>query len=201
MGVFSVITLAALVFVGTVVLRLNRMGTETEAPAALSTQVSAPMLTDSATGLSYALLGRPWLNGCPGSLTTSQFRWTGGEAAVAGRLKSGMTWYANACSGPLPRRFQGEGPAQAAWSMAGAIEGVYYNALHHWVTVSRSTSVRVGGRPGWLAEFVVHYDRGQHVAWSTELGAVVVTGHLAFYASVPDNLGTATVATLLSSLQ
>jgi hypothetical protein len=201
MGVFSVITLAALVAVGGVVLRLNRLGKETEAPAALSTQASDPMLTDSAAGLSYTLLGKPWLNGCPGPLNTAQFRWTGGEAAVAGRLRNGMSWYGNACSGPLPRRFRTEGLTQAAWGMADGIESVYYNGLRHWVTVSRSSAVRVGGRPGWLAEFVVHYGGGQHVAWSTELGAVVVTGHSVFYASVPDNLGTATVATLLSSLR
>jgi hypothetical protein len=120
---------------------------------------------------------------------------------VAGRLKSGTTWYGNACSGPLPRRFRAEGPAQTAWSMADAIQAVYYKALRHWVTVSRSSAVRVGGQPGWLAEFVVHYDQGQHVAWSTELGAVVVTGHVVFYASVPDNLGAATVSALLSSLR
>jgi hypothetical protein len=47
----------------------------------------------------------------------------------------------------------------------------------------------------------VHYDRGQHLAWSSELAGVVVTGNAVFYVSVPDNLGTRTVATLLSSLR
>jgi hypothetical protein len=206
MGGFSLITLAALVFVGGVVVRLDRTGgREIAAPAALSrptaVQQGDPMLTDSATGLSYPLLGSPWRAGCPRALSTAEFRWTEGEAAVAGTLRDGTKWYANACSGPLSSQFSGWSPAQAAWAVANAIEPAYYSQLDHSVTVSRSTAIRVGGRPGWLAEFLVHYSGTPHLAWSSELAAVVVSGKAVFYVSVPDNLGTRTVATLLGSLR
>jgi hypothetical protein len=205
MGVFSLMTLAALVVVGDLVVRLNRTGTETAAPAALSVRASKvprdPAVKDPATGLSYKLLGAPWRSGCPRGLTTAGFRWTGGEAAVAGTLRGGTDWYANACSGPLPQQFRGYSPGQAAWAMADAVESEYYSELKHSVTVVRSAAVRVGGRAGWLAEFKLHYDRGQHLAWSSELAGVVVTGNAVFYVSVPENLGTGSVATLLSSLR
>jgi hypothetical protein len=205
MSVFSLMTLAALLVVGDIVVRLNRTGTETAAPAALSVRASDPhrdlALNDPATGLSYKLLGAPWRSGCPRGLSTSEFSWTGGEAALAGALRGGTDWYANACSGPLPQQFRGYSAGQAAWAMADAVESEYYSELKHSVTVVRSAAVRVGGQPGWLAEFEVHYDRGQHLAWSSELAGIVVTGNAAFYVSVPDNLGTGTVATLLSSLR
>jgi hypothetical protein len=209
MGLFSLITLAALVTVGDIVVRLDRTGPRATVQAALSTRVSSaqagpagdPMLTDAATGLSYELLGDPWHGGCPGAMSTAEFRWTGGEAAVAGRLRGGTDWYGNACSERLPQRFRGIGLWQAAWGMADAIEPAYYGGLRHSVTNVRSASITVGGKPGWLAEFLVRYDRGQHLAWSTELAAVVVTKTAVFYVSVPDNLGTYIVATLVSSLR
>jgi hypothetical protein len=202
MGGFSLITLAALVTVGGFVVRLDHTGPELIAPAALSSQVNDAMLTDAATGLSYALLGDPWHDGgCPGAPPTEEFRWTGGEQAVAGTLSDGADWYGDACSGPLPQRLRGEGLALAAWNLADAIEGVYYSALPHSVTVVRSAPVQVGGRSGWLAEFLVRYSGLPQLAWSSELAAVVVTNNAAFYVSVPDNLGTGLVATLLGSLR
>jgi hypothetical protein len=201
MGGFSLITLAALVTVGGFVVRLDHTGPEIIAPAALSSQVNDAMLADSATGLSYPLLGDPWHDGCPGALSTEEFRWTGGESAVAGTLSDGADWYGAACSGPLPRRFRGEGPALAAWNLANAIEALHYSALPHAVTVVRSAAVQVGGQPGWLAEFLVRYSGLPQLAWSSELAAVVVTKDAAFYVSVPDNLGTGLVAALLGSLR
>jgi hypothetical protein len=220
MGGFSLITLAALIVVGGMVVRLNRTGPDRVTAAALATGLATglasrsestqgdAMLTDPAAGLSYALLGTPWHDGCPRTLSTAlskaEFRWTSGEAALAGRIGrvgDRTDWYANACSGPLPRRYRGENRAQAAWAVADTIEPVYYGALRHSVTVTHSTAVRVGGRPGWLAEFLVHYSGPPHLAWSSELAAVVVTGNAVFYVSVPDNLGTGTVAALLGSLK
>ena len=64
MGVFSLITIAALVMVSGMVVRLDRTGRETAARAGLSAGTAQaqgdPMLTDHTTGLSYALLGIPW---------------------------------------------------------------------------------------------------------------------------------------------
>jgi len=187
--------------VGDIVVRLDRTGPHAAASVALSTRVTDPLLTDTKTGLSYVLLGDPWHGGCPRALSTAEFRWTGGEAALAGTTGDGTDWYGNACSGPLPRRFRGEAQAQAAWNVADTIESVYYGALRHSVTVSDSRAVQVGGAPGWLAEFLVRYSGTPHLAWSSELAAVVVIRNAVFYVSVPDNLGTGTVETLLSSLR
>jgi|GEM_PF-3967822 len=210
MGVFSLITLAALVSVAGATVRLDRTGTHALRVAALSAGAAGaqgdavlarPLLTDRSAGLSYSLLSDPWHDGCARTPAAAQFSWTGGESALAGRLPGGSDWYANACSAPLPRQFAGQGQAQAAWKVADAIQRMNYGALSHSTAVMRSAAVKVAGRPGWLAEFRLRYSGAAHLAWSSELAAVVVTGHSVFYVSVPANLGTGTVAALLGSLQ
>src|ERR1700758_1139425 len=44
---------------------------------------------DASSGLSYRLLGSPWLHGCPSDLNNSQFDWTAGENTVAGNVSMG----------------------------------------------------------------------------------------------------------------
>jgi hypothetical protein len=203
-------TCAVLVFIAATVVRLDRTGPPMLTSAALSTSAASVQgdavltkapLSDKATGLSYARLGAPWQPGCASVLSTREFRWTDGESALAGLISGGNDWHGNACSGPLPRQFRGQSLSRAAWSVADSAEALYYSALPHSLTVKRSAAVRVNGKPGWLAEFLVRYHSGQHLDWTTELGAVVVTGDAMFYVSVPDNLGTGTVATLLRSLR
>jgi hypothetical protein len=223
MSGFAVCTLAVLGVIGVMVVRLDRMPvTTTEAPAALSRTHFAPQtLADTTAGLSYDLLSSPWREGCPKALSTREFSWTGGESAVAGSVQasgSKSTWYGDACSGLLPQQFSHESLDAAATGLADAIDPAFYGALRHQRTVQRSTSTLVGGHKAWLVEFVVRYP-GQHLAWSSELGAVVVVsdagkqgagkqgagkhGQVAamFYVSVPSNLGTAKVGALLSSLR
>jgi hypothetical protein len=205
MGFFSLITAAALVVVAGMVVRLDRIRVGTQTALSAATSPAPEVVTDQATGLSYVVLGSGWHQGCPRALSTTEFHWTNGEAALAGTLGAGpgkgTAWYGNACSGPLPDRFRRLPRATAAWDLARAVEPVYYGALRHSVSAERSTALRVGGQPGWLAEFVVRYAGGQHLAWSSELAAVVVTKSAMFYVSVPDNLGTGAVAAVLSSLR
>jgi hypothetical protein len=224
MSGFAVCTLAVLGVIGAMVVRLDRMHvTTTEKPAALSRTHFAPQtLADTTAGLSYDLLSSPWREGCPKALSTREFSWTAGEGAVAGSVNTGSVnkssvnkssgaktdWYGNACSGLLPRQFSHQSLDTAATGLADAIDPAFYGALRHERTVQRSTSTRVGGHEAWLVEFVVRYP-GQHLAWSSELGAVVVVSNTGqngrapsmFYVSVPSNLGTAKVGALLSSLR
>jgi hypothetical protein len=211
MSVFSLLTLGVLVFIAGLVVRLGRMPTtETVAPAGLSRSTTArTVLADSSAGLSYELLGSPWRAGCPRELTTASFRWTAGEGATAGLVRADghrVTWYANACSGLLPRGFRGASLKREAADAATGIGSLYYSVLRHTSTTTTSVAMLVGGRPGWLVEFQVRY-LGQHLPWTSELAAVAVVSRAAgqppalFYAAVPSNLGSADVPQLISSLR
>jgi hypothetical protein len=172
-------------------------------------------LADPASGLSYALLSAPWRQGCPGILDTSMFSWTAGENAVAGRVNIGGTvidWHGNACSGRLQQEFAYSGPADLApvtMGVADAIEPTYYNGLQHARTVQSSSAMQVSGHQAWVVTFVMKYKDAARdgLPWTSEKGAVVVVDRGAgqapavFYASVPSNLGTSDVSTLVSSLR
>jgi len=172
-------------------------------------------ITDAYTGLSYQLLSSPWRRGCPGILDTSTFRWTAGEHAVAGQVNLGGTvfdWHGNACSGRLGQQFAYSGPADlelVAVEVADAVNPAYYSGLVHDSTIYSSSSMLVSGHQAWLVTFLVTYPdaASEGLAWTSEAGAVVVVdrgpGHAPalFYASVPSNLGTSSVSTLVSSLQ
>jgi hypothetical protein len=213
MSGFAVCTLAVLGVIAVMILRLDKLPTTTtETPAALSrTHFAGQVLTDTSAGLSYGLLSSPWRKGCPKGLSTPEFSWTAGEGAAAGNVQANgvkTAWYGNACSGLLPRQFRNESLDKAATGLASAIDPAFYGALRHERTVQRSAATRVGGRQAWLVEFAVRYP-GQHLPWSSELGAVVVVSNAGkngrepamFYVSVPSNLGTAKVGALLSSLR
>jgi hypothetical protein len=177
---------------------------------------SAPaQVRDASSGLSYQLLSSPWQQGCPGILHTPMLSWTAGEHAVAGQVNIGGTmfdWHGNACSGPLQQQFAYSGPADlesATMSVANAVEGAYYSGLQHDSTIETSSPVLVSGHQAWMVTFEVTYPdaASEGLAWTSEAGAVVVVDRGAgrapavFYASVPSNLGTSDVTTLVSSLQ
>jgi hypothetical protein len=176
----------------------------------------APEVTDSSSGLAYPLLAAPWRHGCPGTLDNPMFSWTAGENAVAGHVTLGgsvIDWHALACSGQLQPTFSYSGPADlhaTATSLVGALDPAYYGGVAHDITLDNTSATKVSGHQAWVVRFTVSYDEGdasQGVTWSSELGAVVVvdrgTGQApaVFYASVPGNLGTSAVSTLVGSLQ
>jgi hypothetical protein len=176
---------------------------------------TVPEITDASSGLSYQLLASPWRRGCPGILDTSTFSWTAGEHAVAGQVNLGGTvfdWHGNACSGRLGHQFAYAGPADlelVTIGVADAVGPAYYSGLVHDSTIDSSSSMLVSGHQAWLVTFLVTYPdaASEGLAWTSEAGAVVVVDRGAgqapavFYASVPSNLGTSDVATLVSSLQ
>jgi hypothetical protein len=181
-------------------------------PAASRT---VPEVTDASSGLSYQLLSSPWRRGCPGILDTPMFSWTAGEHAVAGRVNLGGTvfdWHGNACSGRLGQHFAYSGPndlERVAISVADAVGAAYYSGLAQGSTIDSSSSMLVSEHQAWLVTFLVTYPdaASEGLAWTSEAGAVVVVDRGAgrapavFYASVPSNLGTSHVATLVSSLR
>jgi hypothetical protein len=174
-----------------------------------------PEVTDASSGLSYRLLSSPWRSGCPGILDTPMFSWTAGEHAVAGQVNLGGTvfdWHGNACSGRLGQHFAYSGPNDlelVTVSVADAVGAAYYSGLAHDSTIYSSSSMLVSGHQAWLVTFLVTYPdaASEGLAWTSEAGAVVVVDRGAgpapavFYASVPSNLGTSDVATLVSSLR
>jgi len=191
----------------------------TPSPSHLRTSPGASATTrdvaDPASGLSYALLSAPWRQGCPGILDTPQFSWTAGENAVAGRVNISGTlfdWHGNACSGRLQQGFAYSGPADLApvtMGVADAIEPLYYNGLQHSRAVQSSSAMQVSGHQAWVVTFVMTYKDASRdgLPWTSEEGAVVVVDRGAdqhpavFYTSVPNNLGTSDVSTLVSSLR
>jgi hypothetical protein len=182
-----------------------------------SPSVSAKVqdVADASSGLSYQLLSSPWRRGCPSILHTSLFSWTAGEHAVAGRVDIGGTmfdWHGNACSGQLEQQFAYSGPVDLApvtMGVADAADPAYYSGLQHDRTIESSSSMLVSGHPAWMVTFLVTYPdaASEGLSWTTEAGAVVVVDRGAgqapavFYASVPSNLGTSDVSTLVSSLR
>jgi hypothetical protein len=182
-----------------------------------SPSVSAKVqdVADASSGLSYQLLSSPWRRGCPGILHTPMFSWTAGEHAVAGRVDIGGTmfdWHGNACSGQLEQQFAYSGPADLApvtMGVADAVDPAYYSGLQHNRTIESSSSMLVSGHQAWVVTFLMAYPdaASEGLAWTSEAGAVVVVDRGAgqapavFYASVPSNLGTSDVATLVSSLR
>ena len=179
------------------------------------TAATQPQVADTASGLSYQLLGAPWQQGCPSDLNTPTFSWTAGENAVAGHVSIGGTvidWHGLACSGLLRQQFAYAGPADlepTAMSLVGALDPAYYGGVPHSRTIQASRAMKVSGHQAWMVEFAMNYSDGasQGLTWSTEVGAVIVVdrGVLrapdVFYVSVPANLGTQNVATLTGSLR
>ena len=177
--------------------------------------VTYPQVTDAASGLSYRMLGAPWRSSCPSNLNTSAFDWTAGENTVAGHVRMGgsvIDWHGLACSGQLQQQFAYGGPADlepTAISLISALDPAYYAGVQHSRSTVKSSAIRVSGHQAWMVEFNMNYPDGasQGLTWSSELGAVVVVDRGAgqfpavLYVSVPANLGTLKVATLLLSLQ
>jgi hypothetical protein len=174
-----------------------------------------PQVTDTSSGLVYPLLGAPWQRGCPATLNSPVFSWTAGENAVAGHVDIGgstVPWHGLACSGELQQQFSYSGPADlgaTAASLVGALDPAYYGGVQHDVSMQPGSALRISGHQAWQVRFTVRDFDGasQGLTWSSELGAVVVADRGAgqepavFYVSVPANLGTGNVSTLISSLQ
>jgi hypothetical protein len=172
-------------------------------------------VADASSGLSYEQLSAPWQQGCPGILHTAMFTWTAGEHAVAGQVNIGGTmfdWHGNACSGQLAQQFGYTGPGDlksVTMGVANAVEPAYYGGLVDQRTVQGSSAMQVSGHQAWEVRFLMTYPdaAGEGLAWTSEQGAVVVVDRgsgqepAVFYASVPSNLGTSSVATLVSSLR
>jgi hypothetical protein len=172
-------------------------------------------VTDASSGLSYQLLTAPWRRGCPGVLDTPMFSWTAGEHALAGQVTIGGTvidWHGNACSGQLQQQFAYSGPADlepVTMGVAEAVDPAYYSGLLHYRTVETNSAMQVSGHQAWVVTFLMTYPdaASEGLAWTSEAGAVVVVDRGAgrapavFYASVPSNLGTGDVSTLVSSLR
>jgi Protein of unknown function (DUF2510)/Ubiquitinol-cytochrome C reductase Fe-S subunit TAT signal len=186
------------------------------APTASPTQATLSTVSDATSGLSYGQLPAPWSPGCPGGLNGQAFSWTAGESAVAGPLPNGETnngqpdWFGAACSGPLPAQYGYNGTADlenVTTNLANTFNGTYYDALPHNFQAVESQPVSVSGHPGWEVKFLLTYTNPQGLAWTNEMGAVVVadpgTGAApaVFYVSVPGNLNEDNVDTLVSSLQ
>ncbi len=176
---------------------------------------SQPALTDTTSGLSYQLLSSPWQLGCPSDLNAPPFSWSAGENTVAGHVVLGgstIDWHGLACSGQLQQQFAYGGPADlgpTAMSLADALDPAFYGGVQHSRTLVDNSAMQVSGHQAWIIRFLMNYPDGasQGLTWSSELGAVVVVDRGAsqppavFYVSVPANLGTQNVATLIDSLR
>jgi Protein of unknown function (DUF2510) len=194
----------------------------TAAPSATSSAPTTPPavattgtpVTDAASGLSYATLAAPWQAGCPASMNNGAFTWTAGESAVAGTVPAaaGTPWYGSACSGLLGQQYAYTGVAdlpQTAMNLTAAFDPVYFGGLPHVRATEQNNPLQVSGHPAWIVEFQMTYPTAasQGLAWQTQLGAVVVVDRGAgqppavLYVTVPDNLGTASLGTILASMQ
>jgi hypothetical protein len=180
-------------------------------PTAPSPTASGSTIADGASGLSFTELAAPWQPGCPSGLNNQAFTWTAGESAVAGQINNGQTtWYGAACAGSLPQQYGYTGVADlenVAANLVNTFDGAYYSALPHSRSDIVSQPVSISGHPGWEIKFLMTYTNPQGLAWTSELGAVVVADEgtgaapAVFYVSVPGNLNESNVDSLVSSLQ
>jgi hypothetical protein len=175
----------------------------------------APQVTDASSGLIYQRLAAPWRHGCPGILNTFMFKWTAGENAVAGQADIGgsrINWHGIACSGRLSQQFVYNGPADlqpVAVGVADAVEAAFYSGLQDSPTLEGSSPILVSGHQAWAVTFLISYPdaASEGLAWTSEAGAVVIVDRgpgqapAVFYASVPSDLGSGAVGTLVASLQ
>jgi Protein of unknown function (DUF2510) len=179
-----------------------------------TTATTGTPVSDTASGLSYALLAAPWQPGCPGTMNNAVFAWTAGENAVAGTVASagGAPWYASACSGLLPQQYAYTGTAdlpQTAMNLVSAFDAAYFASLPHVRATMENNPLQVSGHAGWIVEFQMTYQNAaaQGLAWQTQMGAVVVVDRGAgqppavLYVTVPNNLGTANIGIILASTQ
>jgi hypothetical protein len=172
-------------------------------------------VTDSVSGLSYSLLSSPWSSGCPGGLSNQQtLTWTAGEASAAGQFTSNgqpVTWYGEACSGPLTQQYGYTGVSDlepVATNLVNQFDGPYYGALNHQRTQLASTPVSVSGHPGWEVKYLETYPDAASMGlpFNSEEAAVVVVDQgnggppAVFFSSVPSNLGVGWVDSFVSSL-
>jgi hypothetical protein len=184
----------------------------TQTPSATGT---AGGLSDSVSGLSYALLAAPWTSGCPAGLSSQQtLTWTAGEAAQAGQFNNNgtpTTWYGEACSAPLPQQYGYTGVADlepTAMNLVNQFDAPYYGALNHQRTPLASTPVSISGHPAWEVKYMETYPNAASLGlpFNSEEAAVVVADQgtglppAVFFASVPSNLGVTSVDALVSSL-
>jgi hypothetical protein len=190
-------------------------GSRSPRPKASPSAAPTQEIFDASSGLSYSLLSAPWRQGCPSILNTPVFTWTAGEHAVAGLADIGGTmidWHGNACSGQLGQQFAYSGPADldpVTMGVADAVDPAYYSGLQHSRTIEGSFATQVSGQPAWVVTFLMTYPDAarEGLAWTSEAGAVVVVDRGAgqapavFYVSVPNDLGTRTVDTLIDSLR
>jgi hypothetical protein len=190
-------------------------GAHRVSPRAQRPEITQPQVTDVTSGLSYLLLPSPWRSGCPSDLITPMFDWTAGENTVAGQVTIGgsaVAWHGLACSGALQQQFSYAGPtdlAPTAMALLGSLDPAYYAGMPHSRTIEKNSAMQVSGHQAWIVEFGMNYLNGasQGLTWSSELGAVVVVDRgvlqapAVFYVSVPANLGTQKVSTLVSSLR
>jgi hypothetical protein len=171
-------------------------------------------VSDTASGLSYALLAAPWQSGCPGAMNNAAFSWSAGENAVAGTVPSAgnSPWYASACSGLLGQQYAYTGVAdlpQTAMNLVNAFDPAYFSGLPHVRSTQENNPLQVSGHAGWIVEFGMTYQTAasQGLAWQSQLSAVVVvdrgTGQppAVLYVTVPSNLGPANIGTILASMQ
>ncbi|HEX4256021.1 MAG TPA: DUF2510 domain-containing protein [Streptosporangiaceae bacterium] len=179
-----------------------------------TTATTGTPVSDAASGLSYALLAAPWQPGCPGTMNNAVFSWSAGENAVAGTVPAagGSPWYASACSGLLPQQYAYTGVQdlpQTAMNLVNAFDPAYFSGLPHVRSTTENNPLQVSGHAGWIVEFGMTYQTAasQGLAWQSQLGAVVVvdrgTGQppAVLYVTVPNNLGTANIGTILASMQ
>jgi hypothetical protein len=188
--------------------------TPTASDTPSTTATTGTPVSDPASGLSYALLAAPWQAGCPGTMNNAVFSWSAGENAVAGTVPpaGGSPWYASACSGLLPQQYAYTGVQdlpQTAMNLVNAFDPAYFGALPHVRSTTENNPLQVSGHAGWIVEFGMTYQTAasQGLAWQSQLGAVVVvdrgTGQppAVLYVTVPSNLGTANIGTILASMQ
>jgi hypothetical protein len=189
----------------------------TSPAASASATTGGSLVTDSQSMLSYSQLPAPWqvTAACP--LSSQVFPWTDGEDAAAGTVNASggaVNWTGEACSGELPQQYGYTSTANlqsAATAVAQTLQNAYYGPLGPTgVTPGQAGGpIQVSGHAAWEVTYDVQYGNAQSMGSqiTDEQAAVVVIDNgqgvqpAVFFASIPNTLDEADIATLVQSLQ
>ncbi|MFI7706432.1 DUF2510 domain-containing protein [Nonomuraea sp. NPDC049480] len=179
-------------------------------------QPAGGRITDPQAGISYSVPDDwtvpPAIN--PPSPPPTLQLWTGGVQAVSqANVIDGDDWIGNVFSGVLNELYPYSGAASGMSETAKAVFMDFttrYYALPHESKIVAEKAMKIGDRDAWVLQFELDFTKvseEKNYKWKKENGAIVLMDRgsgerpAILYTSVPDNLGTDVVATVLGSLK
>jgi hypothetical protein len=178
---------------------------------------SGGRITDPASGLSYAYLGKKWkIMANPGPVVPApqSQKWTSGYQALSQKdYEPGDDWSGSVQAAPWPEGMPYSGPPSMRYCLGTYLTGIerYMYEPPHEKTITADKAMTVSGRQAWLLEFDMDFtplSKAKGWKWKKEHGALLMVdmgetrAPALLFASIPDNLGSkATLDKVIASVK